>query len=612
MSLDTSRPFWAYPQPLKGPDRPYKPEHQNNPAIRGWLLVLAVYVMELIRPVREVIWANAGFSSLRRLRSELEDYEPLHDPTVVPVDHEFLNSGNGDNQNNNNGDDASTYRNLYLSGELTPTDVAKAILPLIRRDIEPKGPHHLYFFESKANLVLQAAEASTQRYRESRSIGPLDGVPCAIKDEYDLDGYKSCLGSANDYTAEPRALNDSITSWCVRKLQEAGVVIVGKTSMHEFGMDTTGNQPIWGTPRNPFNQDYYTGGSSSGTGGAIGLGLIPIGLGSDGGGSIRIPSSYCNIFGLKPTHNRVSFWPSENHSNTCAVLGPMACDVASLAAVFEVIAQPHPASPFGFPHVPRVLSAARLLEVDYAPDRPKVLGVCRAWFDDCAPAVRELCRDMVDRLVAEGGYKVVEVEIPFLKEGQIAHAMTVLTDASTLLPKYDNLTWGNRILLALGRTTPATDYLLAQKLRRCLMMHLSHLWSQHPGMLLVTPTTACAGWRIHDEKGELRYGLTDGDKTIESMRYVWLANFCGLPSISVPAGYASPGDGKGDKGGLKVAGKGTLGKIPVGLMATGEWADEKSLVEFGVEAERVGRETRERPARWVDVVELARQREERE
>ncbi|KAK7731251.1 hypothetical protein SLS63_005526 [Diaporthe eres] len=645
MATDNKYPFWGYPAPIKGPEVVYKPERKSNPAMRGWILMPAAYLLEQVRPLREMIWSNAGFSSLRKLRERIEDYEPLHDPTVVPLDHRLLlgANGNGDVHINGNGNgngngfmaagesaasadsprtDSSphtlsltsyystkTYRDLYLKGDLTPTDVAKAILPLIRRDIEPKGSHHLIFFDSKAELVLKAADESTQRYRENRSLGPLDGVPCAIKDEYDLDGYKCCLGSVNDYTAEIVDENDSITSWCVKKLVEAGAVIVGKTSMVEFGLDTPGNNPNYGTPRNPFNQDYYTGGSSSGTAAAIGSGLIPIGLGSDGGGSIRIPASFCNIFGLKPTHARVSFWPSANHSNTCAVNGPMAADMESLATLFEVVARPHPDSPFAFPSVPRLPSADRLLA--QTPGRPKVLGICRAWFNDCAPAVRELCEGMVDTMVSKHGYKVVDIQIPFLAEGQFAHAMTVLTDAATLLPKYDNLTFANRILLALGRTTPATDYLLAQKLRRCLMSHLSHLWRQHPGMLIITPTTACAGWRIRDgggkaggnSSGELRVGISDGDKTIETMRYVWLGNFCGLPSINVPAGYASPdAAGRGER----VADKATVGKVPVGFMATGEWASEESLIEFGVEAERAGAEWRERPEGWVDVVELAK------
>lgn len=196
----------------------------------------------------------------------------------------------------------------------------------------------------------------------------------------------------------------------------------------------------------------------------------------------------------------------------------------------------------------------------------------------------------------------------------------------------------NSILLSLGRTTPATDYLLAQKLRRCLCQHMAHLWAKYPGMLLVTPTTACAGWRIHDSGsrgrpgGELRLGHSDGNKTLESMRYVWMANFLGLPSISVPAGYADvpPAAGGGPVEGIynlydnlknkhheftKKGGKDVdektpqdgKAKIPVGLMATGEWAGEKALVEFGVAAERLGLRWRERPASWVEVVGLARE-----
>ncbi|KUI53642.1 Fatty acid amide hydrolase [Cytospora mali] len=625
MATDNIRPFWGYPQPVKGPKNEYKPERKTNPAMRGWTLIPAVHLLEQIRPLREKIWTNAGFASLRAMRHEIEDYEPLHDPTVVPMDHRILFPANGNGHAHANGDSsevadslpastpsshavsltgyysASTYRNLYLSSELTPIDVAKAILPLIRRDIEPKGSHHLIFFDTKADLVLKAAEESTQRYRENRSLGPLDGVPCAVKDEYDMDGYKCTLGSVNDYTAPPSDEDGSIDTWCIKKLREAGVLIVGKTSMHEFGLDTPGNNPNYGTPRNPFNDEYYTGGSSSGTGAAVCAGLIPIGLGSDGGGSIRIPSSFCNIFGLKTTHSRVSFWPSANHSSTCAVLGPMAADMESLATVFEVMAAPHPTSPFAFPGVPRLPPAAKMLEL--TPDRPKLLGICRAWFEDCAPAVRELCQGVVDTMEAKFGYQVIDIEIPFLTEGQFAHALTVLTDAATLLPEYNNLTWANRILLALGRTTPSTDYLLAQKLRRCLGQHLSYLWKLHPGMLIVTPTTACAGWRIQNKGGELTTGISDGDKTLETMRYVWMGNFIGLPSITVPAGYASPDlTGKGER----VAEKGTVGKIPIGFMATGEWASEKSLIEFGVEAERAGLEWRERPESWVDVVELAR------
>ena len=89
--------------------------------------------------------------------------------------------------------------------------------------------------------------------------------------------------------------------------------MLGTTVMHEFGLDTTNNNPTLGTPLNPFSEDYYPGGSSGGSGSVVGCGLVPIALGADGGGSIRVPSAYCGVFGLKPSHGRVSGWPSVNH-----------------------------------------------------------------------------------------------------------------------------------------------------------------------------------------------------------------------------------------------------------------------------------------------------------
>lgn len=129
----------------------------------------------------------------------------------------------------------SDYRAMYLSGQATPTDVARALLPLIRRDISPQGKHSTAWIDTKVELVLKAAEESTIRYRQNRSLGPLDGVPASIKDDFDLDGYDMTMGSNMNYAG--RAVKGgSITNWSVRKLQEAGIIILGKLTMHEFGM----------------------------------------------------------------------------------------------------------------------------------------------------------------------------------------------------------------------------------------------------------------------------------------------------------------------------------------------------------------------------------------
>ncbi|KAH8662583.1 glutamyl-tRNA amidotransferase subunit A [Xylariales sp. PMI_506] len=610
LSYHPRRRFFLYPEPRRAFDEPFKHEKKFTPRLDGLVLVIAAFLMESLGFIRRKSWEDAGFNSVRRIRKQIELIEPRFDPTVFPIEDTSAPSYQSREAEDEHETDlklplpvsssqrkysVADYRALYLSGELTPLDVVQAILPFIRRDTLPPGEHSTAWFEVHPDLIIKAAEESTLRYKEGRSLGLLDGIPTAVKDEYDISGYKTNLGSRNDYTGLAASSDGRIDAWSVIKLEEAGAIILGKLSMHEFGMDTSGNNITHGTPRNPYNPDYYPGGSSSGSAYAVAVGLVPISLGSDGGGSIRIPASFCSIFGLKTTHGRITCLPNINHSNSCGVNGPMAADIRSLAALYSVVGQPHPST-----HFPPAYPLNGKLVDDS--DRPRILGVPEAWFQRADPGVQKLCRGLIDWLVTHKGYTVVPIGIPFLKEGQMAHALTILTDAAALLPETRGLSPANRILLALGRTSPATDYLLAQKLRRALMQHLAWLWQTHPGMVIVTPTAACAGWPIRST-AELRHGINDGDRTLRTMEYVWMANFCGMPSINVPAGYVVP---EGQPGAGQVAGAETIGKVPVGLMATGDWASELELLQFGLDAEEAGLEGQVRPPNWVDVVELAK------
>lgn len=364
-------------------------------------------------------------------------------------------------------------------------------------------------------------------------------------------------------------------------------------------IDTSGNNHFYGTPPNPFNPHYYTGGSSSGSGYAVSTGLVPIALGGDGGGSIRIPASFCSAYGLKPSHGRLSHKPGISYAKSCSVNAALAADIVSLTAFYRVIGAPDNACSTSslFPPLHR-LAFPPPLSSDSS--NGKILGIPELWFARSTPAIQRLCRSLVDRLASTYSYTLVPISIPFLPEGQFAHAMTVLSDAATALPSTHNLTPANKILIALGNVTPSTDYLLAQKLRQLLMQHLSHLWKQHPGMIIVTPTTPCAGWRIGNPKVDLKGGISDGDTTQSTMEYVWMANFLGLPALSVPAGFVAA---EGEEG----AGEETdEGGIPVGLMGMGEWTDEDGLLKWGAHAEVVGADRRRRPPIWVDVVERAR------
>ncbi|KAI1742927.1 amidase signature domain-containing protein [Xylaria scruposa] len=601
--------FLLYPAPVRGPSVTTQDIQKRNPTLSGGILVVFAFLLERLGFLREIAWRNAGFGSLTRISEFLENVEPRFDPTVIPQDDAQPEPAVSTEVSASTSQSSALiesarvrysvahYRSLYNTGELTPLAVANAIIPLIRRDTSPPGKHSTAWISVRIDLITKAAEASTLRYKEGRPLGPLDGIPVAIKDEYDVEGYATTIGSSIVPTDEEHVKN-IVDSWSVEKLKEAGAIIMGKTNMVEFGMDTSGSNPTFGTPLNPYNPQYYTGGSSSGSAYAVSAGLVPIAMGSDAGGSIRIPSSFCSIYGLKPTHNRLTYLPAVNYASSCSVQGPIAADIDSLAAIFEVVSQPHPSTSF-----PKTSFSAS----NSKNDRPRVIGIPEAWFNRSPPAIQSLCRKMIERLVAEKNYKVIPIEIPFVKEGQKAHGITMLTHAATAVPVDSGISPTIRIMRALGLATRATDLLLAQKLRHVLMQHLSWLWQTHPGMVIITPTTPCAGWPIRSP-AELKHGISDADRTQEVMGYVWMANFCGVPSVSVPVGFVVP-EGQPNQG--AVAEAETPGKVPVGLMAMGEWASESPLLQFAADAEDLCKEKECRPPNWVDVIELARREMEK-
>jgi len=358
-----------------------------------------------------------------------------------------------------------------------------------------------------------------------------------------------------------------------------------RTDLLTFLLDTTNNNPNHGTPLNPYNEHYYTGGSSGGPAYVVANGIVPFVIGSDGGGSIRIPSAYCGVYGLKPSHGRVSIAPLPIAANTTVVQGPLAANMTDLEISFRVLGQPDPSN-----------ATSR----QFAPPRPitgtrkKVLGIYKPWFDRADPVVKATCQKALDYFTSKLGYEIVDITLPYTHEGQLAHALSILSEAVTMHPNVDGLTAPNKVLLKVAAQHTARDFVLAQNLRNVLMQHLAYLFQKHPGLIIVTPTTPNPGWHISGGKGDLKYGVSDGNTQIRNMEYVWLANFCGLPAISMPVGYVDPVEGNG--------------KIPIGLMGNGEWGSEDSLIEFGHDGESwlhgVSEGRRLRPEGWVDVLKV--------
>ncbi|QIW98426.1 hypothetical protein AMS68_003944 [Peltaster fructicola] len=472
------------------------------------------------------------------------------------------------------------YHEAYKSGRLTPTDVAEALLPLIQRDVEKPNKHSVAFMETRVDLVRRTAAESTARYKAGKPLSPLDGVPVAYKDQLDLTGYKQRTGTKLDLTHK-----DDVTTYCALPWQQAGAIVVGKLNMHELGMDTTNLNPNWGTPLNPYNDSYYTGGSSGGSGYVLASGLVPVAHGADGGGSIRIPSGFCGVYGLKPTHARVGTRPSPNLATSVGVHGPMAANMVDLEIAYRLMAHPDAEDPINSQFMPP--SSVMKLK-----DRTKTLGIDRAWFNRADPDVRDTCQRAVDWLVSNAGYTVVEIDLSMLHEAQLAHAISIMIEVMSHLPDHSQWTMPNKILTALFGQASAVDLMQSMKVRTVLMEHLAHLFTRFPGLIIVTPTTPNAGWKI--TPGELLYGASNGNMSVKTMTYVGVANFAGVPAINVPAGYVE------EKGGA----------LPIGLMGMGEWCTDEELLAFGYDCERYLHEAveygRRLPPNFVDVLGLAR------
>ncbi|KAI9764840.1 MAG: hypothetical protein M1840_007986 [Geoglossum simile] len=543
--------------------------------------------------IQRFFWSNAGFDSLKHIK-ELDEYEPRYDPTVIPLEEPSAPAPSSYTAPNPSykppiGSDAGRYYSvsdfhaLYKSGEVTPIQVVEALLPLIRRDVSPPGAHSIAFLESKVDIIRKAAEASALRYREGRSLGLLDGIPVAVKDEVDVDGYRRSMGTSQEFIRADRR-----TAWCIRKWEEEGAIVIGKTNMHELGLDTTNNNPTLGTPHNPFNENYYTGGSSGGSAYAVSAGLVPIALGLDGGGSIRIPSSFCGVYGLKTSHGRVSQLPGISSASTTGVSGPIASTMEALEIAYRVMAQSDPDHPSSALFaVPRPLRQKE--------PRKKLLGIYNDWFNRADAPVLSICRAALDYYTKTLGYTPILISIPYIPESQTAHAVTILSEiASTTTPSLlSHLSAPSKVLVSVASKTPASAFLRAQRMRHLLMQHLASLFAQFPGLIIVTPTSPIAGWHI--EKGDLGHGLSDGDKSIRSIEFASFANLTGVPALSIPVGYAEPVEGEG--------------KVPVGLMGMGEWGGEEGLIEWGKEGEDYLNGMLEggrlRPGGWVDVLKVS-------
>jgi len=227
---------------------------------------------------------------------------------------------------------------FFARRQLSPVDILQAVTERIAR-LNPG----LNAFAVMNPGALTAAHESASRWRAGRPIGLLDGVPCTVKDLVDQAGFPTRRGSR---TTSPEPVSDDAP--LVAGLKAAGAVILGKTTTTEFGWKTPGDCPLHGITRNPWNPAHTTGGSSSGAGAAAAAGFGPLHVGTDAGGSVRIPAAWCGLVGLKPTYGRIPQWPAGAFA-TVACAGPMTRTVRDAALMLSAMARYDLRDPYCLP-----------------------------------------------------------------------------------------------------------------------------------------------------------------------------------------------------------------------------------------------------------------------
>ncbi|KAK6350295.1 hypothetical protein TWF696_006526 [Orbilia brochopaga] len=580
MPINSKFPYLYYPRPKEinstAEEAKYHNPPANNPVVSGLPLQILSSVVTNLGFIQRILWSNAQFGALKHLKI-LEEYSgaPCAIPCVIPIE--------GDDASATAADDlevvsapvdtafytSADYVRLYQGGKATPTQVVQKLL-----DIIVKPPHKAAVVQVLPEVALAAAKASTERYEKGVPLGPLDGVPIAVKDEIFMHAYETTFGAAKVFDK-----GEGETSWCVRKLEEAGAIVIAKSAMHECGSDTTNCNPVGGkTPRNPYNSKYYTGGSSGGSAYMVSAGLVPIAVGCDGGGSIRIPSNYCGIYGLKPSHGRVSSRPTPSLSPANGVTGPMCATIEDLKIAYRIMAAPDPDSTMSsmFPEL-REPSAPLTMR------KRKIIGMDGFWFDDCSPTVHRFVKDAVQGLEKQG-YEVINLPpIPYITIGRRAHSLSIITEMAAFLNgDFSGLNAANRVLFSVASQTPAIDIVAANKIRGMLMSHFAALWQKYPGMILVTPVTPEVGAVINE--AHLKYGVSDGDSSIRSMKYVSIGNFIGTPGINSVVGYCEDTN------------------MPVSLMGMAEWGKDEDLLGWAADVAKASQLVRKKPENWVDVL----------
>ena len=364
----------------------------------------------------------------------------------------------------------------YRRGDADPVEVIETHLARA----EALNPQLNAFVLLDPEGARAAARASAARWRAGNPASELDGVPTSIKDIIAMEGWPMREGSS--VTSDAPCDHDHPV---VARVKEAGMVILGKTTTSEFGWKGITDTPAYGITRNPWNLDHTPGGSSGGAGASLAAGIGVIAHGNDGGGSIRIPASYCGLVGLKPTFGRVPQHPVDSPYISLVANGPLARTVSDAALYLNEVSRPDPRDWHAAPYDGRdwrlgIEDGVRGLRIGFAP----ALGGARVdpeITEACASAVAEL--EALGAVVSDAGSVVTDLRPRFeayWKAGFAARLRTIPGE------RHDELDPGFRTLAEQGLDVGVANYYAGHAQRAQLVREFKAWFLDHD--VLITPT----------------------------------------------------------------------------------------------------------------------------
>jgi len=419
-------------------------------------------------------------------------------------------------------------------------------------------PHINAFMSIEAEAALKAADEADAALAAGRNLGPLHGVPLAHKDMYYDAGKVVTCGSLirRDFVA-------TTTSTALRRLRDAGSIRLGSLQMAEFAYGPTGHNAHYGAVRNPFAPDHITGGSSSGSGAAVAARLTFAALGSDTGGSVRMPAHFCGVTGLKTTYGRISRAGAMPLSQSLDTVGPLARSAADCALLLALMAGADPDDPTA-----SMTPVADYLAATTAPIKGLRIGVPTSFYvDDLDADVATVLNHTIAVLRREGA-DIVKVELPDQRQLSAACQLVLAVEAAAIHKRWlieRPQDYGPQVLMRLqnGLAIPGVTYLEALRWRGPALA--AHIAATRDVDAVLAPVAPVAAPTI----AESDVGTSPGaEAAIQRLtRFTRPINYLGLPALSVPAGFT----GKG---------------LPVGVQLIGRSFDEATLLRIGAAFQR--------------------------